>query len=187
MNKGIKAATGDIVGTLNSDDLYFDGNVIEIVADVFEKYSVDSCYGDLIYVDKNNTDKIIRYWKAKEFRKENFRKGWMPPHPTFFVKREIYEKYGFFNLDFPIAADYEIMLRFLYKYGISTRYIPRILLKMRIGGKSNKNLVNIIKANTECYRAWRENGLSINPLIFALKPLSKISQFPFLSKNDIRG
>ena len=102
-----------------------------------KSHNVDSCYGDLLYVDKNNTDKIIRYWKSQPYENGLFKRGWMPPHPTFFVKRELYEKYGYFNTDFMIASDYELMLRFLHKYKISTYYIPEVLIKMRLGGASN--------------------------------------------------
>jgi GT2 family glycosyltransferase len=134
MNKGIKAATGNIIGILNSDDIYTDEFVIEHIVKAMAENNVDSCYGDLVYVAKNDTEKIIRYWKSDGFYKERFRKGWMPPHPTFFVRREVYEKYGLFNLDFPLAADYELILRFLYKQEISTAYIPEVLVKMRAGG-----------------------------------------------------
>jgi len=177
MNKGIKMATGDIIGILNSDDVYASDKVIEIVVNTMEERNADVCWGDLVYVDKKNTDKIIRYWKSSEYKKGKFRKGWHPSHPTFFVKKWVYEKYGSFNLDFPIAADYEIMLRFLEKYKVQSCYIPQVLVKMRIGGQSNKSVKNIIKANIECYRAWKVNGLKINPLKIFLKPLSKIPQY----------
>ncbi len=177
MNKGIRLATGEIVGIINSDDLYASKDVIEIVVKTFEEKNVDCCWGDLVYVDRNDTSKIIRYWKSSEYREGKFKLGWHPPHPTFFVRKLIYEKYGVFNLDFPIAGDYELMLRFLEKYKISSCYIPKILVKMRIGGKSNKNISNIIKANLECYKAWKVNGLQIHPFIIFLKPFSKISQY----------
>ncbi len=127
-------------------------------------------------MDKNNTDKVIRYWNADDFYKERFRKGSMPPYPTFFVKRNIYEKYGLLNLDFPLAADYEIMLRFLYKYDVSTTYIPKVLVKMRTGDTSNPGIYTV-KAIIENYRAWKVNGLNPNLTTFLLKPLSKIMQF----------
>lgn len=178
MNKGIKMATGDIIGILNSDDVYASDKVIERVVIEMTEKNVDVCWGDLVYVDQKNTDKIIRYWKSSEYKKGKFKKGWMPPHPTFFVKKWVYKKYGYFNLDFPIAADYEIMLRFLEKYKVQSCYIPQILVKMRIGGQSNKSVKNIIKANIECYRAWKVNELKVNPLVpLVLKPLSKISQY----------
>ncbi|MFA5033573.1 MAG: glycosyltransferase family 2 protein [bacterium] len=182
MNKGLKMATGDIIGILNSDDFYADNFVIETVVKNIKNENADSCWGDLFYVDKENTSKIVRNWKSSQYSKNNFGKGWMPPHPTFFVKKQIYEKYGYFNLDFRTSADYEIMLRFLEKYKIKSCYIPKVLVKMRIGGKSNKNIKNIIKANIECYNAWKINELQINPIVFFIKPLLKVLQFPVFNK-----
>ena len=176
MNKGIALATGDVVGILNSDDFYADKFVIEKVAKVFEN-QVDSVYGDLVYVNKNDTSKLVRYWQSKKIYDGIFQQGWYPAHPTFFVKRYIYEKYGYFNLDFKIAADCELMLRFLEKHKISASYLPEILVKMRTGGASNQSIINIIKANIECYNAWKVNGLYINPIRYLLKPLSKVIQF----------
>jgi glycosyltransferase involved in cell wall biosynthesis len=177
MNKGIKLSRGDIVGILNSDDFYAFNNVLEIVINEFKSKNVDCLYGDLEYVDSKNINKVIRYWKSKPYKEGFFQKGWHPPHPTFFVKRECYEKYGLFNLDFKIAADYELMLRFLEKYKLKSSYIPKTIVKMRIGGESNKSLSNIIKANIESYKAWKVNDLYINPFMLSLKPLSKILQF----------
>ena len=177
MNKGIKLATGDIIGILNSDDVYASDDVIEAVVKEMDEKNADACWGDLIYVDKKNPNKVIRYWESSEFQKGKFRRGWMPPHPTFFVRKFVYEKYGYFNLSFPIAADYELMLRFLEKKGIKSCHIPRILVKMRTGGESNKNIKNIIKQNIECYKAWGVNGLKITPFNIILKPLLKIGQF----------
>ena len=177
MNKGIKRASGDIIGILNSDDIYSDNNTINNIAACFTENDVDTCYGDLAYVDRNDIHKTIRRWKSNRYRRNNFRRGWMPPHPTFFVKRGIYEKYGGFNLDFPLAADYELMLRFLYKYRISTSYIPRVLVKMRTGGSCRPSFHNILHNMAENYRAWKVNDLRPNPLTFILKPLSKTLQY----------
>ncbi len=177
MNKGIKNSTGDVIGFLNSDDIYADENVISDVMKIFKNKNVDSVYGDLVYVDKYDTSKIIRMWKSGEYKKGSFKKGWMPPHPTFFVKREVYEKFGCFNLNFKIAADYELMLRFLEKNNISTFYLDRVLVKMRWGGNSNRNLYQILKANLECYRAFKHNGIKVSPFIVFYKPISKIKQF----------
>jgi len=177
MNKGIKLASGDIVGILNSDDFYANNNIIEKVVKEFEDKKVDSVYGDLVYVNAKDTNKIVRYWKSKPYKKGLFTKGWHPAHPTFFVKKEIYDKYGIFNLDFKIAADYELMLRFLEKYQISNSYIPEIFVKMRLGGESNQSIKNIIKANIESYNAWKVNGLYINLFMILLKPLSKLFQY----------
>jgi len=151
MNKGLRSADGDIIGILNSDDMYADNSVIESVESTITDNNVDSCDGDLVYVDRDDTAKIKRQWKAGEYKKEKFKKGWMPPHPAFFVKKEMYERYGYLNLDFPLAADYELMLRFLYRYGITTAYIPKVLVKMRAGGTSRPGLS--IKATIENYRA----------------------------------
>jgi glycosyltransferase involved in cell wall biosynthesis len=177
LNKGIRMATGDIIGFLHADDVYAHNKVIETVVSNMKKHNVDSCYGDLLYVDKNNTDKIIRYWKSQPYRDGLFKKGWMPPHPTFFVKKMIYDKYGSFNTDFKIAADYELMLRFLEKYKISTYYIPEVLIKMRIGGASNRSLKNLITKTTEDYRAWKVNNLKRSFYTIPFKNLSKIPQF----------
>jgi glycosyltransferase len=177
MNKGIKMATGEIVGILHSDDMYADSSVIEEVVNTISKEKTDTCYGDLVYVDRNNTEKVIRRWKSGNFSRQKFEWGWMPPHPTFFLRRELYKKYGFFNTNFQIADDYELMLRFLYKFGCSTTYVPKVLVKMRTGGNSRPSLINTIKSNIECYQAWKINGLNPNPFTFILKPLSKIAQY----------
>ncbi len=176
MNKGLGMASGDIVGILNSDDLYADNRVIENVVEHFSEKRVDSCYGDLVYVDRRNTNIPVRHWKSGEFVRNRFRSGWMPPHPTFFVKRDVYDKYGFLNIDFPLAADYELMLRLLYRYEVSTTYIPRVLVKMRTGGTSTPGLYTV-RAVAENYKAWKVNNLNPNPITFVLKPLSKLFQY----------
>lgn len=177
MNKGIRKASGDVIGILNADDIYANDRVIEKVADMFTQNKVDSCYGDLQYVDKKNPDNIVRYWKSSEYREGLFYKGWMPPHPTFFVKREVYEKYGYFNTDFKIAADYELMLRFIEKYKISTCYIPEVLIKMRMGGMSNRSLKNLFIKSSEDHKAWKINNLSGGIYTILLKNLCKLPQF----------
>lgn len=177
MNKGIDLVTGDIVGILNSDDFYSSDDIISDIIDVFQRTNCDAIYGDLEYIDANDSNKTIRHWKSKAYTKGLFKRGWHPAHPTFFVKKEIYEKYGNFNLKYRIAADYEIMLRFIEKNKIKTIYLPKTMVKMRTGGASNKSLKNIIEANKECYLAWKDNGLSISPFIFLMKPFSKIFQF----------
>lgn len=176
LNKGVALATGDVIGLLHSDDFYVDDQVISKVAAAFEK-SVDSVYGDLQYVDRDNTDKIVRHWKSGNYRDGIFLAGWMPPHPTFFLKRACYEKYGAFNLVLKSAADYELMLRMLHKHKISTAYIPEVLVKMRVGGKSNVSLINRIKANKEDRLAWKLNDLQPGLLTLTFKPLSKIRQY----------
>ena len=176
LNKGIKLATGDVIGFLHSDDLYENNTVIEQVAQAFIENEIDSVYGDLTYVNKSDPTKVIRYWKSGEFTLNKLRRGWMPPHPTFFVKRAIYQQHGQFDTSFKIAADYDLMLRFLGKYKISTDYIPNVLIKMRVGGESNKSLKNVIRKSTEDLQAMRNNNIGgFLSLIF--KNLSKVKQF----------
>ena len=188
MNKGIDLLSGDVVGFLNSDDFYSSPNVLSQIARIFENPVVDACYGDLIYVlerskprNENFVSKedfeVFRYWKSGAFSPDKFKWGWMPPHPTFFVRRRVYEKYGLFNLDLGSAADYELMLRFLYKYRIKTVYIPEILVCMRAGGVSNASLQNRINANRMDRKAWDVNGLRPYPWTLLMKPMRKIPQW----------
>jgi glycosyltransferase len=185
MNKGVAIASGDIIGILNADDFYANDNVIANVAEVFEDERVDACYGDLEYVDSANTTKVFRYWRSGDYHAERFYNGWMPPHPTFFVRRELYEKFGNFNLALGSSADYELMLRFLLKHEANTVYIPEVLVKMRTGGASNASFLNRLRANIMDRYAWRINGLSPRPWTLYMKPLSKLNQF-FRRKNDPR-
>ena len=177
MNKGIEMATGQVIGFLHSSDVYAHPRVIEEVARVFEKSNVSSVYGDLQYVDKEDLNRVIRNWKSSPYLHGKFRQGWMPPHPTFFVRKEIYEKYGYFNTDFRIAGDYELMLRFLERYRISAAYIPEVLVKMRWGGMSNGGIKNILIKSYEDYRAWGMNDLNGGVHTILFKNLSKIPQF----------
>jgi len=177
INKGIGLASGDIIANLNSDDFYIDENVITDVVEKFEKENSDLLYTDLYYVEEVNTDKVTRYWKSGAYKKGAFCKGWMPPHPTFFVKKDIYNKYGVFNLDLKSAADYEIMLRFIHKHECTVSYLNRVTVRMRVGGVSNASLANRIKANREDKKAWLINGLKPKPYTLLFKPLFKIGQF----------
>lgn len=174
MNKGIKLATGEIIGILNSDDLYFDEFVIENVVKTFKENQIDCLWGDLVYF-KNDINKFIRIWKGGKYKSGIFKTGWVPPHPTFFVKKEIYEEYGYFRLDFSVAADYELMFRFLEKYKIKRYYLPKFLVKMRTGGSANK-LKNIIRGNLECIRAWKINGIKMPAYTPVLRFLRRIFQ-----------
>lgn len=177
MNKGVALATGDIIGILNSDDFYADNKVIADIVSVFTKLNCNAVYADLEYVDRNNTSKILRSWRAGEYREGLFLKGWMPPHPTFFVKTEVYKNFGSYNTDLRSSADYEFMLRVIHKHRIAVGYLNRVITKMRSGGQSNISIKNRIKANLEDRKAWKINHL--NPGLFTLtrKPLSKIFQF----------
>jgi len=176
LNKGIKAATGDVIGILHADDFYEHEKVVESVVKCMETEDVDSCYGNLLYVSKTDTNKIIRFWKSSPYRQGQFRNGWMPPHCTFFAKKWVYEKYGLFRTDFKIAADYELMLRFLEKHRISTYHIDDVLIRMRVGGVSNRRLGNILQKSYEDYRAWKVNGLHGGLSAVFLKNISKLPQ-----------
>jgi len=176
LNKGIRSASGDVVGFLHSDDMFADSSVLSRVAAAFADPTVDAVYGDLLYVDKNDPDRVIRYWRAGEFSRERLGWGWMPPHPTFYVRRSVYERLGGFDTSYRIAADYDCMLRFLGAAGLRVAYIPEVLVKMRLGGASNRTLRNIVRKSSEDLRALRRNGVGgIGALIW--KNLSKLPQF----------
>lgn len=177
LNKGIHLATGDVIGILHSDDFYIHNNVLKNIAAKFASTECMALYADLYYVDKSNTDKIIRKWKAGLFKPESFLYGWMPPHPTFFVRKEIYERFGGFNPEFKTSADYELMLRFLCKHKIKTSYLNEFIVKMRMGGQSNLNTKNRIAANLEDRKAWIVNGLKPYFFTLYLKPLRKLIQY----------
>lgn len=179
MNKGLELATGDVIGILNSDDVYHSDYVVEKVAALFIGTDIDGVYGNLNYVQHNDLDKVTRKWEAGKYGREKFLNGWMPPHPTFFVKREVYEKYGNFNTDLRFSADYEIMLRFMYKNKIEMAYLPDVLVKMRLGGLSNSSLKNRLKANREDKLAWICNDLKPRWYIRWIKPLRKVFQYRF--------
>jgi glycosyltransferase involved in cell wall biosynthesis len=177
MNKGLALATGEIIGVLNSDDFYCSNDVIEEVVRAFQQNNTDCLYGDLNYVDPIDTSKIVRKWRSGSFRKENFLKGWMPPHPTFFVRKTCYDQFGKFDTQFKSAADYELMLRFLYKESCSAFYLPKVMIHMRAGGVSNVSLKNRIRANKEDRLAWKINGLKPKWFTLLRKPLSKLIQY----------
>lgn len=177
INKGIALATGDIIGILHADDFYTHEKIISGVVRAFQGKNVETVYGDLQYVDRGDTEKIKRHWSAGEYHEGLFYKGWMPPHPAFFVLKKCYKKYGLFNTSLKSAADYEMMLRLLHKHKCSTAYIPEVLVKMRIGGKSNVSIANRIRANREDKKAWLLNGLKPGMFTLIRKPLSKLGQF----------
>lgn len=172
MNKGIMLATGEVIGILNSDDIYIDEFVIEEVVKVFEEKEIDSLFADLVYVKPDNLNKIVRYYDSSQFSREKFAYGWMPAHPTFFVKRSAYEQYGLFKTDYKIAADYELLVRFLYKYKLTYFYIQKPIIKMRVGGISTSGLKSNWVLNQEIIRACHDNGVKTN----LFKVLSKYPQ-----------
>jgi glycosyltransferase len=144
---------------------------------VMQDTAVDSCYGDLLYVDRDDPSRIVRYWKAGAWTRRSFLWGWMPPHPTFFVKKGVYASHGGFDLALGTSADYELMLRFLYKHRITAAYIPQVLVRMRSGGLSNASLAARLRANCMDWKAWRLNGLLPAPWTIIVKPLRKLYQY----------
>lgn len=177
MNKGLTLATGEVIGILNADDVYSDGHVIEKVLTTFEDSSVVGCYGDLVYLSKSGNDRIIRNWKSGKFNKKKFYWGWMPPHPTFFVRKSAYTQFGNFRTELGSAADYELMLRFMLKHNIKVTYIPEILVNMSAGGVSNSSFANRVRANRLDKKAWRLNNLHPYFWTFLAKPIRKIGQW----------
>jgi glycosyltransferase len=176
MNKGIALATGDVVGTINSDDFYASKDVLRRVATTMSQPNIDCVFGDLDYVDPGNVSRVVRRWRSRPYRDGAFRNGWHPPHPTFFVRRSVIQRHGAFNETLRISSDYELMLRYLEVAKIGSAYIPGVMVKMRDGGISNRSLSNVVKANWECYQSFRLNHLRITPLVMLRKPMSKLVQ-----------
>ena len=174
INKGIRRANGGIVGILGADDCYGDKWVLRDAVNVIETTGADGCYGDLVYIDDNGN--IVRYWKAGAERRWKWRLGWQIPHFTVFFRRSVHGRFGFYDLDFPISADYEFLLRIVFLRRIRLEYIDRVMVKMILGGNSNR-IGNIIKARKEVERAWKKNGVHGGALISCLKPAWKLVQY----------
>ena len=177
INTGIAASSGEIVGVLHADDFYASTGVLEQVAAIFADPSVDVCYGDLCYVDVSDSTRIVRFWRAGDYRSSRFLHGWMPPHPTVFVRRRVYEQFGLYRNDLGTAADYEFMVRVLVKHGVHATYIPKVMVHMRTGGLSNASWRARIAANRMDRQAWRVNGLNPYPWTTLAKPLRKVGQW----------
>ncbi|QDO93705.1 glycosyltransferase [Formosa sediminum] len=176
LNKGIEKASGDIVGFLHSDDFFASKETISHIVDAFKAKEVDGVYGDLHYINSINSNKIVRNWKSQPFSESLLMQGWMPAHPTLFLKKSVYTKYGVFNLNFKIAADYDLMLRIFKDNTLTFAYLPEVITKMRVGGASNRSLKNIWLKTREDYLAVKQNNLR-NPLVvICSKNLSKIPQ-----------
>lgn len=176
LNKGIGVATGDVVGFLHADDFYADRQILEKVANSFSDTSISGVYGDLQYVSQLSTEKVIRSWKAREFSPARLKRGWMPPHPTLYVRKLLYEHIGGFDTRYRIAADYFSILQLFSDPAFHAVYIPEVLVKMRAGGVSNRSLNNIMLKSREDYDALRRSGVG-GGLTLALKNLRKVGQF----------
>lgn len=174
MNKGLKMASGDIIGILNSDDFYFNDQIISTVADAFADPEIDAVYGDLIFIDPNNLDRTVRSYSSAKWNPERFAKGYMPAHPTFFVRRKYYEMYGFFETDYKIAADYEMLIRLLYVHQLRYQYLPITMVKMRKGGVSSNGIKSNIILNKEIVRACRKHGIRTSAIKIYPKYFNKV-------------
>jgi glycosyltransferase len=176
LNKGIARAGGEVVGFLHSDDLFADEAVLSRISSAFADPAVDAAYGDLLYVRKDDPSRVVRNWRADAFTPAKLARGWMPPHPTFYVRRAVYAALGGYDTSYRIAADYDCVLRLLGRGGVRTAYIPEVLVKMRVGGASNRSLKNILQKSREDYRALRTSGVGGLGAL-AWKNLSKLPQF----------
>ncbi|MEW6037058.1 MAG: glycosyltransferase family 2 protein [Pseudomonadota bacterium] len=182
LNKGIARSTGDVIGFLHADDIYAHDGVLARVAQAFADSSVGAVYGDLQYVSKDDTSKVIRHWRSASFTPRRLARGWMPPHPTLYVRRSVYERLGGFDTSYRIAADYDFIVRLFTQPGLRAVYLPHVLVKMRMGGASNRSLANVIQKSREDLRALRRHGVGgIGAL--AWKNLSKLGQF--VVKDDL--
>lgn len=184
INKGIRLATGEIIGILNSDDFFYDKNVIQNIADAFAQGDVDAVYGDVFFVDKNNLSSVKRYYSSGSFKPGKFKFGFMPAHPSFFCRRELFEKFGYYKEDYKIGADFELLLRFMLINKIKYKYLDIVTTVMRTGGASNKSFKSNLALNKEILRACKENGVKTNYFNIYSKYFLKI--FEFVGKRSVR-
>lgn len=177
MNKGLARATGEVIGFVNAGDLLMTPETIAHVVAAFQRSHADAVYGDIIMVDEHDIFKVHRTWLSGTYHRDNFRKGWMPPHVGTFIRKSVYDRFGHFNTDLRIGADYEILLRFLYKHHVPTVHLREVLVRFRLGGMSNGSIRHILKANREVRASWGLNGVQAPPLLVTRKLWSKVMQF----------
>ncbi|MBP9078798.1 MAG: glycosyltransferase [Flavobacteriales bacterium] len=176
MNKGLRLATGEVVAFVNAGDLMATRNTVSYMVKAFQDHDAEVMYGDALMVDPGDITRVKRFWKGGAYAREQFRKGWMPPHLGTYIRKRAYDRFGPFNTELKVSADYELMFRFLYKHRLPARYVPKVLVRFRLGGVSNRSLGHIWRANLEVYKAWRINGERVSPLIVLRKPLRKLGQ-----------
>lgn len=177
MNKGLALATGEVVGFLNSDDVFAHSEVVSKIVQAMANPAIEACYGDLVYVAQDDMNKVVRYWKSREYNHGLFDQGWVPAHPTFYARRGLYQKYGGFDLDLRLAADFDILLRFFEVHKIASAYVPEVLIKMRLGGATNVSIGNVFLQNMEIARAFRKYGLKLGFKPLAFKLMARFVQF----------
>lgn len=177
INKGMQMSTGDIIGILNSDDILADTDVISKIAECFTNKQINSIYGDLYYVDTLDTNKVLRVWKGQTYKRHKFSYGWMPAHPTFYIRRSLVDKLGGYESHYYTAADFEFMTRYLFKNRVSSFYLPKLIVKMRVGGQSNITFARRLRANRRDYLAMKKNNIPFPFVVSVLKPLRKVPQF----------
>lgn len=177
LNKGIKLATGDVIGFLHADDFFASNNVLSTIVSTFIKFKAHIVYGNLDYVDRENPSKIIRKWRSQEFNEKLILFGWMPAHPTVYIKKEIYKEHGLFDTNYKYAADYDLLIRFFYKTNFIKKYLSEVIIKMRVGGLSNSSLKNRWFANREDFNVLKKNKVPFAKWIAFIKPVRKIFQF----------
>ena len=178
MNKGLKLATGDVIGLLNSDDFLASPDVLSTVATAFVDPSVDAVYGDLCYVRQHEPGQIVRYWRSGDFQHGAFARGWSPPHPTLYLRRSVYDRFGGFDTSYSLAADVDLMIRFFEVERLRSKHIAKVMVRMRLGGATNKSVANVVKQNREIWRSLREHGLVASfPGFLIGKLASRATQF----------
>jgi glycosyltransferase involved in cell wall biosynthesis len=177
MNKGIRASSGDVIGILNSDDVLAHEHVVKDVLAAFSSHGVDAVYGDLCYVSREDVGRVIRHWKTGEYVPGAFARGWHPPHPSFFLRRECYENYGYYDERFGVAADFELMLRMMEAHRVTSFYLPELIVRMRVGGESNRSFGKFVEGNLSCMRAFRANKVRVAPWYPVMRLAPKLAQF----------